>query len=515
MQPGVLRIVANTTALNDSMDMVTFLTAAALLLIAIGIGHRGNGSWIILTGFALAFAAVVTRLWLGGGPVQVGIELLRDSGISLLLAAAYMGIRKLADHVRPFVILGVVSLILSGLLFGARSIWQSIWPQHMYSLLVELGPDDTIQEVEGILNRFGADWERAFPAVTLAEDEDLAQVYLVWVSARRIGAVTEALRADPENVDHIELNIDVHLTLPSSEQSLYESRAPILGNDPYVGSQWALDAIQGHAAHAVLADQSPVRRSRVAVLDTGVESDHEDLEAVYAQGVSDDAHGHGTHCAGLAGAVTHNGLGIASLNWEGRFVEILGFRALSESGQGSLEQIAQAVIDATRADADVLSMSLGSKARSSPRVLINAVEYALDRGVIVVASAGNANEDAVDHFPSNIDGVIAVAAVDQDLAKAEFSNTVGNLSRPIAAPGVDLLSSFPEGTYKPMSGTSMATPLVAGLIGVMRSMNPELTSDQAYGILHETGTIVSDSSLVGRVINARVALERSMAANQE
>ena len=128
----------------------------------------------------------------------------------------------------------------------------------------------------------------------------------------------------------------------------------------------------------------------------------------------------------------------------------------------------------------------------------------------MAASAGNANEDAIDHFPSNIDGVIAVAAVDRDLTKASFSNTVGSLSRPIAAPGVDLLSSFIEGTYKPMSGTSMATPVVTGLLGVMRSMNPELTTDEAYLILHETGTEVPDTPEIGRLINAASALERNM-----
>ncbi|MCY3630595.1 MAG: S8 family serine peptidase [Bacteroidota bacterium] len=492
------------------MDTLTVITAIALLLIAIGIGHKENGSWAILAGFALAAGAVIARLWSGGGVLQVGIELLRDTGISLLLAATYMGVRKLADSARPFVILGVVSLILSGLLFGARFLWQSIWDRDMQSILVELGPDDSIGEVEGILNRFARTWERAFPTVTLSEDVDLAQVYLVQVSPRHIRSVMDALRADSENVDHVELNIDVHLSLPSSDRMPDQSSRAVMEDDPYVGLQWGLDAVQAHEAHAVLENANPVRKARVAILDTGVESMHEDLQAVYVEGVEDDAHGHGTHCAGLAGAVANNGLGVASLNWEGRFIDVLGFRALSENGQGSIEQIAQAIIDATKAQTDIISMSLGSKSEAQPRVLVNAVEYALDRGVIIAASAGNANEDAIDHFPSNIEGVIAVAAVDQDLTRAEFSNMVGNLSRPLAAPGVDLYSSFLDGQYKPMSGTSMATPVVAGLMGVMRSMNPELTSEEAYTILHETGTEIPDTPLVGRLMNAEAALKSAM-----
>ncbi len=491
------------------MDTFTVITAIALLLIAIGIGYKGNGSWAILAGFALAAGAVIARLWSGGGVMQIGIELLRDTGISLLLAAAYMGVRKLADSARPFVILGMASLILSGLLFGAKYLWQSIWLRDTQSILVELGPDDSIVEIEGILNRYAQSWERAFPAVSLSEDVDLAQVYLIQVSLRNLNSVMDALWADAENVDHVEMNTDVSLSLPPPSQAPIQSSSAVLGDDPYVGMQWGLNAVQAHEAHAILESANPVRKARVAILDTGVESTHEDLQAVYAEGIMDDVHGHGTHCAGLAGAMTNNGLGIASLNWEGRFIELMGFRALSGNGQGSLEQIAQAIIDAARAQADVISMSLGSKSEVQPRVLVNAVEYALDRGVIVVASAGNSNEDAENHFPSNIDGVIAVAAVDQDLSKAEFSNMVGNLSRPLAAPGVDLYSSFLDGQYKPMSGTSMATPVIAGLLGVMRSMNPALTFQEAYVILYETGTELSDTPITGRLVNAAAAISRT------
>ena len=489
------------------MDILTLVMAIALLLMAIGITHKENGSLVILIGLTLSVGAVIVRLLLGGALIQTGIDLFRDCGISLLLAAAYMSIRKLGDRAYPFMILGVISLILSGLLLGTRYVWKSIWPQNTQSVLVELGPDDSIVEIEEILDEYADRWERAFPKVTLSEDIDLAQVYLVYVSERYVSEMMNVLRADLENIDHVELNLDIVLSPPIPGQLVEGASNNAFGNDPYASQQWALDAVQAHQAHSTLKDVRPVRKARVAILDTGVEADHEDLQAAYVTGVQDDTHGHGTHCAGLAGAVTNNGLGIASLNWEGRFIEILGFRALSATGQGSMEQISQAVIDATKAEADVISMSLGSKFSEAPRVLINAVEYALERGVIVTASAGNSNEDAISHFPSNIDGVIAVAAVDQNLVKAEFSNTVGSLSRPLAAPGVDLHSSYPGGSYRSMSGTSMATPVVAGLIGVMRSMNPYLTAEQVYKILHETGTEIADTPQVGHVVNARSALE--------
>ena len=208
--------------------------------------------------------------------------------------------------------------------------------------------------------------------------------------------------------------------------------------------------------------------------------------------------------------MTNNGIGVASLNWEGRFVEVTAFAALDATGSGTLEQMTQAVLDAARDGADVISMSLGSVAPFPPKPIVDAIRFAQRRGAIVMASAGNSNEDAATHFPSNIDGVIAVAALDQQLRKAKFSNTIGSLARPIAAPGVDILSLKAGGGYKPLSGTSMATPVVAGLLGVMRSLDPALSAEDAYRILHDTGTTVDETADVGRLINAEAALQAVM-----
>ena len=151
-------------------------------------------------------------------------------------------------------------------------------------------------------------------------------------------------------------------------------------------------------------------------------------------------------------------------------------------------------------------MSLGDYSPRPPRVIREAVEFALKRDVIVLAAAGNSNQDGAFHMPANIDGVIAVSAIDSGLRKAKFSNTNTALKRPIAAPGVDIMSLVPDGGYGAKSGTSMATPLVAGLIGVMRSLNSSLTAEQAYRVLVDTGQEIEDSRLVGRVIDAHQAL---------
>jgi len=135
------------------------------------------------------------------------------------------------------------------------------------------------------------------------------------------------------------------------------------------------------------------------------------------------------------------------------------------------------------------------------------VKLALKRGAIVVTAAGNSNEDGKLHAPSNIPGVISVAALNQSMGKANFSNTNTSLARPIAAPGVQILSLKTGGGYVAYSGTSMATPMVAGLIGVMRSLRPKLTRDQIYKILKETGVAGPDHDKVGMGINALKAIE--------
>jgi len=154
----------------------------------------------------------------------------------------------------------------------------------------------------------------------------------------------------------------------------------------------------------------------------------------------------------------------------------------------------------------VISMSLGARA-AAPKVISDAIAYARRNNVIVIVSAGNANEDAKDHMPSNIEGVIVVSAVDENLAKAKFSNTNMSLSRPITAPGVNILSLKTGGGYVKMSGTSMSTPVVSGLVGIMRSLNPSLSEEDVYRILVSTARTVKDSNRIGKMIDAEAAVK--------
>ena len=484
------------------------LSVGAFVLLAWEATRDHRSPMLAIAALGLLGASLAVRIASAPGILPATGFVFSDLGLGFLAGGTVLLARK--APAMPFFSLALLSLVLSGVLhvLGTPS---RATESSSTSLLVELGPDDDESEIAGILDRYGARAEKAFPSVDLTEDSDLAQVLLVTlidVSDADVESMMRELRADRENVDHVEINASVQLPEPREAETPAASHDAILANDPLASRQWALEAVRGHEAHSLLRDLKPARKAIVAILDTGVDSRHEDVREVFsASPASDDAHGHGTHCAGIAGSATNNALGMASLNWEGRFVEISAYRALSSSGMGTIESIAQAIIDATTDGADVLSMSLGDYSPTAPKVVADAVNFALRRGTIIVAAAGNAAQDAAQHMPANIDGVIAVSAVDPTLHRARFSNSNTSLRRPLAAPGVDIISLVPNGTYGPKSGTSMATPLVAGLLGVMRSLDPSLDADRAYSILSQTGIETPDASLVGPMINAAGAIE--------
>ncbi len=482
------------------------LIVLALLLLAWDASrpHRAGRDARIAV-FAVVLLLVGGSLRVAAGPTFLDgvVAALASLGVGLLAASLVLALRRTSP--RSFFILGILVLALAGALRTAGALLQPRTAE--LALLVELGPDDRIEELARLLDRHGARYERAFPTVTRAMDIDLAQVYLVYVPARSAEALAAALRADRENVDDVTINRSIGLEPPVRVPAAEPAPGLAQANDPLATEQWALALSGGHAAHALLQDLRPARKARVAIIDTGVDAAHEDLAATFRDSPArTDRHGHGTHCAGIAGAATNNGLGMASLNWEGRFVEVTGYGALDATGLGTLESVAQAIIDATQDAADVISLSLGDYAPVPPKVLADAVDFARERGVILVASAGNGNRDAWNHVPSNLEGVIAVAAVDAQGRKAPFSNTTARLSRPIAAPGVNIVSLAPANGYATMSGTSMAAPFVSGLIGVLRALAPDLSAEDAYTILHETGLVVEDTDRIGRVVDAGAAV---------
>lgn len=287
-------------------------------------------------------------------------------------------------------------------------------------------------------------------------------------------------------------------------------------NDPGTDQQWVMDVMNMNAYYQLLGKQTPKKQAKIAILDTGVDGNHEDLKDNYfsvEKKYDNDPMGHGTHCAGIAAGVTNNGIGIGSLAGTGNqpFVEVTSIKVLSAGGMGTQKTIIAGIIEAADEGSDVISLSLGGPSNSSrQKAYSQAVKYAIGQGAIVVSAAGNSNRDAKDYAPANSTGMITVAAIDENLNRAVFSNSVNNVKQGIAAPGVAIYSTTPDNNYKVFSGTSMATPFVAGLLGVMRSVNPDLSATDAYKILKKTGVDSGDTKMTGKVVQPESALRAAL-----
>ncbi len=302
---------------------------------------------------------------------------------------------------------------------------------------------------------------------------------------------------------------EVEYAEPNYEINLEEAAAgplvPILPHDPQFNDQWALansgqrGGKKGADISATLAWAKTTGSDNVvvAVLDTGVDYNHEDLtENMWRRpekmepyhdnelGTIDDENGfnaidgtdpmddngHGTHCAGIIGAEGENNLGIAGVNWK---VQIMPLKFMNAGGSGSTKDAIEAinyVIDRKRAGVNVriISASWGSTQKS--RALGDVIRKAYENDILFVAAAGNSSvdNDRNPHYPSSYDvpNVVSVAALDRHDALASFSN-YGAKSVAIAAPGVDILSTWLGNEYEEKSGTSMATPVVSGVAALI------------------------------------------------
>jgi len=194
-----------------------------------------------------------------------------------------------------------------------------------------------------------------------------------------------------------------------------------------------------------------------------------------------DHDGHGTHTAGIIGAMGNNGIGVSGVDWK---VSMMALKIFDDKGNAASDAvIAKAIRYSVDEGAKVSNNSWGSSFGSTGDVLYQAINYAKSKGDLFVAAAGNdgANNDFSRWraYPASYDlsNIISVAASDTSTNLAYFSN-YGKTSVDLAAPGTNILSTYLNGSYKSFSGTSMATPFVTGTIALTLSANPNLTADQ-------------------------------------
>ncbi len=351
--------------------------------------------------------------------------------------------------------------------------------------------------------------------------------------AQQYAAMTDLV--EYAEVNH-EITLDEQEVVPVAEK--LDRPSPAAPNDPHFGDQWGLnnEGQNGGKKGADVAATKAWEMTKgseevvVAVLDTGVDYTHPDLASnmwtrpdsipAYndaelgtfndrygfnaADNLADpmDDNGHGTHCAGIIGAEGDNGIGIVGVNWK---VRIMPLKFLGRGGFGSTKDAIEAInyaVDRKKKGVNVriISASWGSTMRS--KALEDAIRAAGEHGILFVAAAGNSgtDNDKRPHFPSNYDlpNVISVAALDRTDALASFSNFGANTVH-VAAPGKEIVSTWLKGAYREASGTSMATPHVAGIAALLLAADPDISVEK----LKKRIIAASDSldPLNGRIVS--------------
>lgn len=325
----------------------------------------------------------------------------------------------------------------------------------------------------------------------------------------------------------------------------YVRHAYVVPNDANYTLQWAHEIMQSELAWNLEKGSADVV---IAIIDTGVDWDHPDLAAnvwnntdevvdgrdTDGNGYVDDVrgydfvdtsepvwpgedgrnrdndpmdfHGHGTHCAGIAAAVTNNGIGIAGMSWNCKIMPVrAGYKTADGGGTLETDDIVLAIKYAADNGAHVISMSFGGYYLSETEK--EAIDYAHEKGSVLVAAAGNDGSPQKRSYPAVVDNVIAVGATDQNDDRAYFSNYGSWID--VSAPGVEIYSTLFDDTYDSWQGTSMSTPFVAGLAGLILSKNPNFTNEEVRNVLRSTTDPVISWKYIGLGrINAYKALQR-------
>lgn len=298
--------------------------------------------------------------------------------------------------------------------------------------------------------------------------------------------VRDETRATEQLVNELRLLEEIKLVEPNyfytkQRHEPFGMRQGELPNDEFFEPyQWNLSQIFADIGWEIT---SGIEDVTIAILDSGVDPEHEDLKDRISYGFNafknddefHDENGHGTHVAGIIAATTNNFTGIAGVSW---FNPILPVKVLNEDAEGTALEVANGIRWATDHGAKVINMSLGDSFNS--KIIHDAIRYAYKNDVTLIAAAGNDNVETA-MYPAAYEEVIAVSAVDERRHKAIFSNYGEHID--VTAPGEHIPSTYLNNSYVMMSGTSMAAPHVAGLAGIIRSINPELTNGEVANII--------------------------------
>ncbi|MCQ4921489.1 S8 family serine peptidase [Tissierella carlieri] len=345
--------------------------------------------------------------------------------------------------------------------------------------------------------------------------KDMGYVYLVSYSKEyrsqedAIKELEKTLEESGVKVRYIEPN---YMVYASGEYILDDYAIEIDGDilEEEIGLQmhnnqrWHYEMIKAPSAWNITSGSIGVK---IAVLDTGIDHNHQSLRDFvdrnlgrnFSGGSSTDTmdrQGHGTHVAGTIASY-------GSVSGVMKNATLIPVKVLGDDGRGSTYGIVQGVLHAANIQADVINMSLGGGGYLQS--FDDACRTAVSRGVVVVAASGNEYASSIS-YPAAYDSVIAVGAVDSNRRRASFSNYGTGLE--LMAPGVNIYSTIPGNQYQTNSGTSMASPHVAGVAGLMRSVNRNASVSEIRSVLRNTAQYAGNSTEYGYgIVDAYAAVQ--------
>jgi thermitase len=310
-------------------------------------------------------------------------------------------------------------------------------------------------------------------------------------------------------------------------------------DDPFYPLQYALvDSPSDHDIDAPTAWGTRSSCAKVAILDTGIDTDHPDLKSnvyksedkpnndkdddkngyvddtygyntIKGKGSGEDDNGHGTHVSGIVAGRGNNDTGVSGTCWSSK---LLAVKFMNSKGKGSTSDAIEGIDYAVKQGFKIINCSFGSSSKSSS--LHDAVDYAQDHNTLLVVAAGNDSENIDKHplYPASYtdSNILAVAASTSDDELADFSN-FGSTAVDVAAPGENIYSTYLNGGYRTLSGTSMAAPYTAGVAALLRKQESDATyGNLRYAIRHK---VDKPPALNGKVAyDGRLNAEKALAA---
>jgi thermitase len=284
-------------------------------------------------------------------------------------------------------------------------------------------------------------------------------------------------------------------------------------------TQWAIEKVEAQKAWDRAGNKGS-RKVIVAVIDTGADYKHKNLAPNMITGfdfikndndpmdITGENPGHGTHCSGIIGATGLIDGGTIGISPE---VSIMPLRFLDQNGSGDLNNSVKAIDYAIAQKVDVISASWGASVpRKEAQPMIDAIARAEKAGIVFVVAASNdgKDNDSYDVYPANAGGsnVISVAASSSNDSRPSWSN-YGKAKVNLASPGDAIMSTLPGDKYGELSGTSMATPLVAGLVALVKAQDPKLTPSQIRSLLQASADKVGIETACDCRVNAFSAVD--------